>query len=382
MALEVGRVSAPTPPIPQLSDGIGEITVRGLVVDYEGVPAVKGIDFEVGRGEHVTLLGPSGCGKTSTLRAIAGLERPSAGVISIDGRVVFSSSPKISVPTERRNLSMVFQSYAIWPHMTVFENAVYGLRVRKENKAVVQERGNWALKVVQMEKYADRKASDLSGGQQQRVALARSIAFSPSVVLFDEPLSNLDASLRVEMRSQIQELQDRVGITAVYVTHDQEEALAISDRIIVMNDGVIQQIGTPGEIYDSPRSAFVADFIGSANLVSGRVVRSERGSHMTAVETVPGIVVHGRASGAEEGTTVTLSIRTVYVRLSEQPPAAAINTWPGKVERVTFAGDVIEYRLSWAGGEMLCRRPPTDRMELGDDVFIHVDPEHCVPLAD
>jgi len=215
------------------------IDVKDLVVRYGAVTAVRGVSFSVAAGEHLTLLGPSGCGKTTTLRAIAGLEKPTAGEIRIDGTVVYGAGSRVQVPPERRGLSMVFQSYAIWPHMTVFDNVAYGLRVRRESETAIAERVGWALDLVQMGELAGRSASKLSGGQQQRVALARAFVFSPSVLLFDEPLSNLDAKLRAEMRIELKELQRQLGITSVYVTHDLEEALAISDRIIVMRNGVI-----------------------------------------------------------------------------------------------------------------------------------------------
>ena len=234
------------------------------------MPAVRGVSFSVQPGEQLTLLGPSGCGKTTSLRAIAGLEQPTAGEIHIGGAPVYSSAQRVNIPAEKRGLSMVFQSYAIWPHMTVFENVAYGLRVRRESKEQIAAKVDRALDMVQMRPYRDRGASQLSGGQQQRVALARAFVFQPSVLLFDEPLSNLDAKLRADMRIELRELQHRLGITSVYVTHDLEEALAMSDRIVVMRDGLIEQIGSPSDIYNLPRNAFVADFVGSANLIRGR----------------------------------------------------------------------------------------------------------------
>src|SRR5207248_8489953 len=238
------------------------------------------------------LLGPSGCGKTTTLRAIAGLEQPSGGSISIDGQAMYDAAQRRNIPTEQRGVSMVFQSYAVWPHMTVFDNVAYGLRVRKQGAAELKANVERALDLVQMRHLAERGASKLSGGQQQRVALARAIAFSPTVVLFDEPLSNLDAKLRAEMRVELKELQRRLDITSVYVTHDLEEALAISDRIVVMRDGVIEQVGTPGEIYDRPRNTFVADFVGSANLIRGRR-RPDLERDGLVLETPGGALVHG-----------------------------------------------------------------------------------------
>src|ERR1051325_5901427 len=246
------------------------IEVENLEVHFGAVPAVRGINFTVLHGEQLTLLGPSGCGKTTTLRAIAGLEKPVAGEIRIDGVSIYSSARNINVPAEKRGLSMVFQSYAIWPHMSVFDNVAYGLRVRRESAADIKDKVMRALALVQMQTFSERRASQLSGGQQQRVALARSFIFQPSVLLFDEPLSNLDAKLRADMRIELRELQHRLGITSVYVTHDLEEALAMSDRIVVMRDGLIAQVGSPNEIYNRPRNAFVADFIGSANLIRGR----------------------------------------------------------------------------------------------------------------
>src|ERR1700726_1549500 len=253
-----------------MTERAAHIEVEDLIVRYGGATAVGGVGFSVQPGEQLTLLGPSGCGKTTTLRAIAGLERPSAGAIRIGGATVYSSAERIDVPAEKRGLSMVFQSYAIWPHMTVFENVAYGLRVRRAGAAEIAEKVHHALDMVQMRSFASRRAAQLSGGQQQRVALARAFVFSPSVLLFDEPLSNLDAKLRADMRLELRELQHRLGITSVYVTHDLEEALAMSDRIVVMRNGLIEQIGTPGEIYNLPRNAFVADFVGSANLIRGR----------------------------------------------------------------------------------------------------------------
>src|SRR5919199_2635014 len=259
------------------ADRPAHIEVEDLEIRYGSVVAVNGVSFRVRAGEQLTLLGPSGCGKTTTLRAIAGLERPSAGAIRIGGKPVYASAEGIDVPAERRGLSMVFQSYAIWPHMTVFDNVAYGLRVRRKSRQEIRDKVQQALDLVQMGAYAARRASQLSGGQQQRVALARAFVFSPSVLLFDEPLSNLDAKLRADMRIELRELQHRLGITSVYVTHDLEEALAISDRIVVMRDGLIEQVGTPGEIYNLPRNAFVADFIGSSNLIAGRLRRDLAG---------------------------------------------------------------------------------------------------------
>jgi iron(III) transport system ATP-binding protein len=358
------------------------IEVRDLVVRYGQVVAVRDVTFSVAAGEHVTLLGPSGCGKTTTLRAIAGLEQPASGEIRIDGTPVFSSSPRIQVPPERRGLSMVFQSYAIWPHMTVFDNVAYGLRVRKMAEPAIAERVRWALDLVQLGSLGTRSASKLSGGQQQRVALARAFVFQPAVLLFDEPLSNLDAKLRAEMRLEIKELQRRLGITSVYVTHDLEEALAISDRIIVMRDGVIEQIGTPSQIYDLPRNTFVADFVGSANLIRGRRRSDLEQDGRIVLETPGGAIVHGTTHGRRTGDDALLSVRTVHLRLARERPAAPVNVWPATVRRRVFQGDFTQYHVEWDGRPLVVRQVTTDPVDEGDAVYLTVDPRHCVLLED
>src|SRR6202048_1276976 len=283
------------------------IEVERLELYYGSVPAVRGVSFQVLPGEQLTLLGPSGCGKTTTWRAIAGLEQPTAGEIRIDGVTVYSSERDIHIRAEKRGLSMVFQSYAIWPPMTVFENVAYGLRGGRGAAAEIAERVHHALYMVQMRSFASRPAAQLSGGQQQRVALARAFVFSPSVLLFDEPLSNLDAKLRADMRIELRELQHRLGITSVYVTHDLEEALAMSDRIVVMRHGAIEQIGSPSDIYNLPRNAFVADFVGSANLIRGRLRPDLTAGGLAALETSGGAIVYGMAHRRPVGADPPLS---------------------------------------------------------------------------
>src|SRR4051812_14516396 len=320
-----------TPPETAASPASPHIQVDRLEVYYGNVPAVRGVSFNVLPGEQLTLLGPSGCGKTTTLRAIAGLEQPTAGDIRIDGVTVYSSQRGINIRAEKRGLSMVFQSYAIWPHMTVFENVAYGLRVRRTAAAEIADKVHDALDMVQMRSFASRPAAQLSGGQQQRVALARAFVFQPSVLLFDEPLSNLDAKLRADMRIELRQLQHRLGITSVYVTHDLEEALAMSDRIVVMRDGVIEQTGTPDEIYSLPRSAFVADFIGSANLIQGRNRPELAADGLIALETADGRVIYGAAYGRAVNDDLVVSVRTVHLRISPERPAGTRNVWPVRV---------------------------------------------------
>jgi len=358
------------------------IEVRDLVVRYGAVAAVRGVSFDVAAGEHVTLLGPSGCGKTTTLRAIAGLEHPASGEIRVGGQAVYSGAARLNVAPERRGLSMVFQSYAIWPHMSVFDNVAYGLRVRKLPAAEVAERVRWALDLVQMGALAARSAAQLSGGQQQRVALARAFVFSPSVLLFDEPLSNLDAKLRAEMRIEIKELQRRLGITSVYVTHDLEEALAISDRIVVMRDGVIEQVGSPAEIYDRPRSTFVADFVGSANLIRGRRRLDLEQDGLVALETSGGLIVHGNAYGRHPGAEALFSVRTVHVRLTQERPLGTRNVWPARIRRRVFQGDFTQYQVDWDGRTLVVRSATGDPFAEDDEIYLAVEPRHCVLLED
>src|ERR1700688_4413219 len=357
------------------------IEVDRLELYYGGVPAVRGVSFNVLPGEQLTLLGPSGCGKTTTLRAIAGLEQPTAGEIRIDGVPVYSSERGIHIRAEKRGLSMVFQSYAIGPHMTVFENVAYGLRVRRTGATEIAEKVHHALDMVQMRGFASRRAEQLSGGQQQRVALARAFVFSPSVLLFDETLSNLDAKLRADMRIELRELQHRLGITSVYVTHDLEEALAMSDRIVVMRDGLIEQTGTPDEIYRLPNSAFVADFVGAANLIRGRHRPDLDVDGLTALEASTGHIVYGMAYGRAVGAELVVSVRTVHLRISTEPPAAVQNVWRVPVEQTVFQGDFTQVHLGWGTQHLIARCAAMEPLATGEEVYITVEPRHVVVLG-
>jgi iron(III) transport system ATP-binding protein len=359
------------------------IEVENLEVRYGSVTAVAGVSFEVRPGEQLTLLGPSGCGKTTTLRAIAGLERPTSGTIRIGGNSMYASAERINVPAEKRGLSMVFQSYAIWPHMTVFDNVAYGLRVRRYNPQEIRDKVRRALDLVQMGAFEERQASQLSGGQQQRVALARACVFSPSVLLFDEPLSNLDAKLRADMRIELRELQHRLGITSVYVTHDLEEALAMSDRIVVMRSGRIEQTGSPAEIYNLPRNAFVADFVGSSNLIQGRLRPDLAGDGLIALETSSGHVVHGMAHGRTVGAEPVFSVRRVHLRLSFAPPrdsAGTRNVWPVRIRRCVFEGDFTQIHVTWGDRELVLRCVAQEPIAEGRDAYLSADPARCVLL--
>src|SRR6476660_1527736 len=357
------------------------IEVENLEVSFGAVPAVRGVSFTVTHGEQLTLLGPSGCGKTTTLRAIAGLEKPVAGEIRIDGAPIYSAARAIHVPAEKRGLSMVFQSYAIWPHMTVFDNVAYGLRVRREEAAAIRDKVMRALALVQMQAFADRRASQLSGGQQQRVALARAFVFQPSVLLFDEPLSNLDAKLRADMRIELRDLQHRLGITSLYVTHDLEEALAMSDRIVVMRDGLIEQTGTPDEIYRLPSNAFVADFVGSANLIRGRHRPDLDADGLVALESSAGHIVYGMAHGRPVGAELVVSVRTVHLKISIEPPAATQNVWRVPVRQTVFQGDFTQVHLGWGDQHLVARCAAMEPLAVGRDVYITVEPRHVVLLG-
>ncbi|MGE0222654.1 MAG: ABC transporter ATP-binding protein [Acetobacteraceae bacterium] len=361
----------------QVSTHAPRIEVRDLVVKYGDTTAVDRVSFAIAPGELVTLLGPSGCGKTTTLRAIAGLETPSDGTIRLNSQTVYSGRERTNIPSEKRGVSMVFQSYAIWPHMTVFDNVAYGLRVRKMSRGEIESNVSRVLDMVQMTPYADRPSSKLSGGQQQRVAVARAIAFSPNVVLFDEPLSNLDAKLRAEMRVELRELQRRLDITSLYVTHDQEEALAISDRVIVMNSGKIEQLGSPEDIYDRPSSHFVADFVGSANMIPGKVTGSGPDG-MLIFETDGGAQIRIAMPPGGKTAGSVIALRSAYIHFGQT--SGEQNAVGGTIHRRMFHGDFIQYVVDWPAGQLIVRRPPTELFEEGSAVTVSFEPAHCVLL--
>ena len=350
--------------------------------------AVNDVSLSVGEGEFVTLLGPSGCGKTTTLRCIVGLERPNAGEIRIGGDTVASAERDIYLNPEDRNIGMVFQSYAVWPHMTVFDNVAYGLRVRRASSAVLQQKTTRALELVGLDHVADRYATKLSGGQRQRVALARAIVYEPRVVLFDEPLSNLDAKLREQMRTELVRLQKEVGITSVYVTHDQAEALSMSDRIIVMNKGVIQQVGDPETIYSSPANSFVANFIGVVNLMEG--VLSGRSGDYNNLEIPIG---NGRepmriqavgGEGAREGQKLILSLRPEDIVLHLSAPAGTShgNVMQGEVIDTVYLGSFLECRVRVGSHEINIQIDHFEQLDEGQSVYLSFQPDHGLCLTD
>lgn len=301
------------------------------------VTAVHNVNLDIKKGELVTLLGPSGCGKTTTLRMIAGFEFPTQGKIILDDNEINS------LPPHKRDMSMVFQSYAIFPHLNVFENIAYGLNVQRLSKDIINKRVNKVLDLVHLEGYGHRAPTQLSGGQQQRVALARALIMEPKVLLMDEPLSNLDAKLREEMRTEIRRIQKEMNITSVYVTHDQIEAMTLSDRIVVMNQGIIEQIGTPVEMYRFPTSRFVANFIGRANFVDG-IVQKQDGDNLVVKSLDKIVALKNVQRKFADDEKVTLIVRPEMIRVKKSG-----ELFPGVVRRAVYLGDVIEYDVDLNG---------------------------------
>jgi iron(III) transport system ATP-binding protein len=346
------------------------------------VKAVDALTLGVEQGEFMSLLGPSGCGKTTTLRLIAGLETPDAGEIAYQGVVVASRARRIFVPPEKRHMGMVFQSYAIWPHLTVFENVAYALKIRRVPAGVIREKVLAMLDAVNLTGLANRQATQLSGGQQQRVALARALVHEPKLLLLDEPFSNLDAALREQMRVEMKLLQKRLGVTMILVTHDQTEALSLSDRIAVMRAGRCDQIGTPQLLYREPRTPYVRDFLSRVILLEGVVEASEGGEEVTVRLRDTGQTVRlralaeGSAFGASE--TVHLAIRPECVRLSRPTlgPRPG-HTLEGKVEALLFMGQRTEARVQLPSGQTaLLPLSPFEELREGDSVAVECPPEH------
>jgi iron(III) transport system ATP-binding protein len=357
------------------------VAVENLVVGYQGMTAVERISFTVAAGEHVTLLGPSGCGKTTTLRAIAGLENPTDGRITMDGTPIYDGSAGINIPPEKRGLSMVFQSYAIWPHMSVADNVAFPLRVRGASRKAARPQVEKALALVDLSNFADRPATRLSGGQQQRVALARAIAFETKVVLFDEPLSNLDAQLRVQMRSELADLRRRLGFTAIYVTHDQEEAYSLSDRIMVMRAGRIEQHGTPSEIHATPRTRFVASFLGMRNIFDADIVGSA-GEAMVEARLGDGMVLRARDPwGGGRNGPAAVAFRPSAVGL-EPKLAPGQQGRAGFVTRSLFAGDLSQIFIRSGPLEICAHTRARPDLVEGSTVAWHVAAEDCLVLRE
>jgi len=345
------------------------------------VTAAQDISLSVPEGKLLTLLGPSGCGKTTTLRCVAGLERPDSGRIVIGERTVYDSNHGVFVSPAERGIGMVFQSYAIWPHMSVFENVAFPLRVsrtRRYNSAEITVMVAEALKTVRLGGYENRRATQLSGGQQQRLALARGLVAKPRLLLLDEPLSNLDAKLREQMRFELKQLQTELGLTAVYVTHDQSEALALSDEIIVFNQGRVIQRGTPLEIYQHPNSEFVADFVGSTNFLRGSVRNGGEIGSIGQVETAQGTITCTFAASFSSGSKAVISIRPEDIGLT-----AAGAGVKGAVTARVFLGEVIDYHVNLNGQELRVRHHARhDAHPVGASVMLTLPPDKAMAMVD
>ena len=363
---------------------MARVRLAGLTKRFSDVAAVDDLDLTIEHGEFLTLLGPSGCGKTTTLRCLAGLEEPSDGEIWIGEDLVASPSQRLAIPPNKRGAGMVFQSYALWPHMTVRANVAYPLRVARMPKADMHARVDELLEALGLAGLGDRLANELSGGQQQRVALARAMANHPRLLLFDEPLSNLDAKMRTDVRSEIRHLHDRTGTTSLYVTHDQEEAMVLSDRIVVMNHGKVQQVGTPREVYATPANAFVADFVGFENICSATVTGTDDPYLRVSINGLA--VLRARATGPTRPRgRVTVAFRSAHVRLTEHGHTDAFECRVAETRYVGnrtelvldrdgfgFVGYVDEAVGKHAGGA------PT----AGDLVTVSVSPDHVVVFDD
>ncbi len=358
-----------------------EIRIQGVSKYYfsggKTIKALDSVDLTIPANQIFTLLGPSGCGKTTLLRCIVGLEAPDAGEISIGGDVVWSTRKNINVPTEKRGLGMVFQTYAIWPHMNVFDNVGYPLQIRNVARDLIRERVAKTLSFVHLEGMEKRPATKLSGGQQQRVALARALVAEPKVILFDEPLSNLDAKLREETRKELRSFLGTLKITAVYVTHDRVEALALSDTIAVMREGRIIEVGDPKKIYFDANHRFVADFIGRANLVQA-TVRAHEGGH-TIVDCALGTLACQQRD-IPAGSAATLCIRPEFIRLA-RGAAGGRNVVNGRIESLVFIGEAYEAEIRVGEQRLLAKIDPDADLREGSAVNFSLDPAHCLLLS-
>ncbi|MBI2987415.1 MAG: ABC transporter ATP-binding protein [Deltaproteobacteria bacterium] len=359
------------------------VALKGLTKKFAEAAAVNDLNLEIGDGEFVSLLGPSGCGKTTTLRLIAGFLQPEEGEIQVNQQVV--SSPWLLVPPERRNMSMIFQSYAVWPHMTVFQNVAYGLKFKKLSSDEIEKKVERLLRLVHLEALKGRYPAELSGGQQQRVALARALVVEPQILLLDEPLSNLDANLREEMRFEIRRLHEEFRITTIYVTHDQAEAMVTSDRIAVMHLGKVIQVGTPQEIFERPRTNFVAEFIGKTNILRGKW--QEDGRVALGEDMLVQVTVRERY---KQGGAVSLCLRPHNVCLvgsaeeAEQWRQEGYNLFSGIIQRRIYFGDAFDYMVELPIHHLTLRvvAPPSQRYELGEKIFALAHPNHCVIVGE
>ena len=356
------------------------IEIQNLFKRFKNVVAINHIQLEVNQGEMLTLLGPSGCGKTTTLRCIAGLEKPDEGDILIDGKPMLSQG---FVQPSKRGIGMVFQNYAVWPHMKVYNNIVYGLKLQRLSRQSIKEKAQKVLELVGLDGLEDRYPAQLSGGQQQRVALARALVGNPKVLLLDEPLSNLDAKLREELRFEIKSLVRRMGITSVYVTHDQAEAMVISDRVAVMESGNVVQIGTSQDIYKKPANRFVADFIGTMNFISGEVVEIMQDEDSAYVRTEFSDKILCRISGnatISPGKNVYASIRPEDVEVFTEPPQTKENLFKGTIVHKAYLGNFLYFFVRVEDTMIRVQVPHHLPQEEGQELYLFLNPQKCMLL--
>ncbi len=355
-----------------------DLRLVNIVKTYGKLRAIDNLNLTVEDGELLTLLGPSGCGKTTTLRAVTGFVAPDSGDIYIGDRRISD------IPPEKRGIGLVFQNYALWPHMTVFQNLAFGLQLKKMPKAQISKKVAEGLTIVKLEELEDRYPRQLSGGQQQRVALARALVLEPDILLLDEPLSNLDALLREQMRFEIAQLHKQYGITTIYVTHDQTEAMVISDRIAILNKGKLIQLDTPSEIYSRPANKFVAGFMGTTNFIHGKVQDISDG--YVAVRTNDGIILHGRGPGLKTGQEVAVAVRPENVEFLGQAQASRthgdLNIFDAQVDRATYVGELIDYQLTLGDSLIRAKGDVRRKRAVDETVKIYIDPDQLPVLGE
>ena len=351
------------------------LKVNGLGKNFGKVKAVEDVNFEAKEGEVLSLLGPSGCGKTTTLRCIAGFENPDQGEIRLNNKDI------THIPPEQRGIGMVFQNYALWPHMTVYGNLAFGLQIRKIPKGKIREKIKKVLGIVQLEGYEDRFPRQMSGGQQQRIAMARALVFEPGIMLLDEPLSNLDAQLREEMRFEFIELQKKLGITAVYVTHDQAEALVISDKILILDKGKMIQFGSPKEIFSNPRNKFVAGFIAVTSFIDGEVESFSEENKKVIVKTDDGLTIYGNNNNFSSGQRVSVAIRVNTVKFpreDNEKEKRSMNILKGKIIQSSYLGNMVDYKISVGKWIVRSNTEVKNNFKVGDEVSLYLPPEEII----
>jgi len=351
------------------------LKVKNLSKNFGKVKAVQDVTFEATEGKVLSLLGPSGCGKTTTLRCIAGFENPERGDIYLDNRKI------TPFPPEKRGIGMVFQNYALWPHMTVYGNLAFGLQIRKVSKSEITKKIKKVLGMVQLEGYENRFPRQMSGGQQQRIAMARALVFEPEIMLLDEPLSNLDAQLREEMRFEFTELQRKLGITAIYVTHDQAEALVISDKIVILDQGRIVQSGSPKEIYSNPKNKFVAGFIAVTSFISGSVDSLIENKKKVVVKTNDGLAIHGFNNSFDIGQKVSVAMRMNVIKFIQDENESdrnKTNIFKGKIIQSSYLGNIIDYKIKVGNWEVRTNSDAKFNFKVGEEVTFYLSPEDII----